>query len=138
MSPCKTTKKSPTKPSETVEHYNAILLEDIKSKMELVIEGMQTVETRLTCRMDGMETRLMGEIDMLKLAVTVHSGEIKELRSEVKDIRSEVKDIRSEVKDIKFEMQAVETRLSDKIDKWDTRWDDHEDRITALEKPASS
>lgn len=146
MSPRKASKKSSTKSAgtknETVEHYNAILLEDIKSKMEAVIEGMQSVETRLTSKMDDMEAHLSSDITMLKTAVTAHSGEIKELKTAVTAHSGEIRKLESNMQAMEQRLDTkidqVETRLSDKIDKQDARWTNHENRLTALETTTNS
>lgn len=106
--------------SGTVQHYNAILLEDINSKMELVIEGMEATRTGIQSDMQQMESRLMGKIDLLEAAVTAHSGEINGLKTEVQRLDAKI--------------DRVERNLSEKIDQQNTRWDGHENRITTLEK----
>lgn len=147
-SPSKSAQSSKTK-NGTVEHYNAILLEDIKSKMETVIEGMQATEGRLAAQMNDMKTELKGDIEMLKAVVTTHSGEINDLKAGMSGLTAEVSGLKTEVQKLDAKIDQVEIRLSDKIEATRTelksemqhangRWDDHETRITTLERASSS
>ncbi len=104
---------------ERVEHYNAILIEGLRSDMKQVIESVDA-------RMGGFERTLMEfrketkeEFDGVKVILRQHSTEINELRTEMQAMGTE--------------MHAMEGRLSAKIDGHTTRLDDHEGRITSLE-----
>ena len=50
----------------TTAHYNAILLEEIRSQMQLVIETVEGSEARLIQRMDERFERVDGELHLLK------------------------------------------------------------------------
>ncbi|MFH0799741.1 MAG: hypothetical protein V2A66_06125 [Pseudomonadota bacterium] len=97
---------------DTIAHYNAVLIEDLKSGMKQVIEGVEHTRVVLTEKIDSSEQRLSRRLEAVEFAVTKHSGEIKDLRTE---------------------MHEMEGRLSAKIDGHAARLDDHETRITTLE-----
>lgn len=129
---------------ETIEHYNAVLLEDIRSKMEQVIEGMEATKDELKKEARHLEQHLTQEIELLKSVVHKHSGtlgipddsyvlvgnRIKESNLQIVELRTEIKDMNeglaTKLVDVKNDMNAMETRLSNKMDAIGTRIDDHE------------
>lgn len=58
---------------ETVEHYNAVLIEDLHSKMGLVIENMTGVEARLSEKMDSMQQENNKRFDNIEAVLQYHS-----------------------------------------------------------------
>lgn len=116
-------KKTKDAERRTPSHCNAVLLEDIRSKMELVIEGMNTTRSELKCEIGDFRKEVNQRFEIVESAIKHNSEKIENVRTELK---SEIQDVRTELKD-------VETRLSGKIDKVGARVDNHEKRITALE-----
>jgi len=119
------------------ENYNAVLLEQLKSQMDLVIEGMHGTKESLTRRMDGFEERVNERFDILEAVVRGHSAELQEIRSDMSGVKSEIHGLKSdmggmksEVHGLKSDMKSMEERLSDKIDRIGVN---HEERISALE-----
>jgi hypothetical protein len=144
----KATVKTPVeklKKSKTIEHYNAVLLEDIKSKMEFVIEGMKSTKDSIKKDVGGLEIKLTQEIELLKSVVHKHSSDIEweaktheMLRNNIKECTLQIVDNNKRIETMQGrllnEINQTETRLSTKIDKIGNRIGDHEGRIVILEK----
>ncbi len=60
--------------AETIQHYNAVMIEELKSQFKFVIENMAGVELRLTQRIDALITKNQEEHDCFKLVLHRHSG----------------------------------------------------------------
>ncbi len=143
----------------TIEHYNAVLLEHIDSKIDTVIEVVQTTEKRSNKRFDDFRSEVNQRFDLVEAAIKYHSGEIKGLKSDVSELKSDVSELKSDVKELNEKVaknteaiqeldvrlstkidknteaiQELDVRLSTKIDKIAGRLDDHEVRITTLEE----
>ena len=135
------------------EHYNSVLLEDIKSKMELVIEGMYTIKDELSRKIDETKDELKQDIKLNQLAITKTREDMSamecRLKQEISDVRTELKqdiadvrtDMRSmeerlkqEISDVRVDMHAMENRLTEKIEGNNTRLKDHDKRISVLEE----
>jgi len=152
----KATIKTPVKElrkGETIEHYNAVLLEDIKSKMELVIEGMEGTRVSLKEDMSNLDRKLTGEIELLKGVAHRHSSgidmlvvaqnstsnNIKELAlqtvensQKIETLQGHVVENSKNIKELKEQVGQMEKNLSDKIDAIDTHIDDHEAKPAAI------
>lgn len=92
-------------PSVTsMEHYNAVLLEDINSKMETVIEYMGSVKNELIQRMDERFDEHDRQFEIIGKVLRHHSE-----RFDAMDKRFDTMDKRFDAMDIKFDA------LSDKV-----------------------
>jgi len=105
-------------------HYNAILIEDLKSKMDQVIDGMRMNEERVSREMNEFRSDVKQEFGLVKAAIGKNSDGIKRLDSELKDFKTEVK--------------AMEVRLSDKIDSFGNRLEEHEAKPIEIAHPRHS
>lgn len=103
-----------------------VLVEDTHSKMQLVIEGMQLTEERLTRKVDEFRQEFREDINMLKTIVTGHSEDLAGLKTDAAGLKTDVARLDNK-------MDRVEANLSAKIDKVMDRVDNHEVRITVLE-----
>jgi hypothetical protein len=128
------------KKEETIQHYNAVLFEDLKSKMELVIEGMETTKDELGREMKGIECRLVKEIELLKSVVHKHSDRFETVgnwyeifSNRIKENNLQIVELRTE---LKGDIDRLEKNLSDKIDTIGARLDDHESKPAAVAHPA--
>lgn len=132
----KATIKTPVKDlkgGETIEHYNAVLLEDIRSKMD-------SAKVTLKDEMKNLEERLTQEIELLKTVVHEHSGGIRMeslhlemIRNNTKENNLQIVATNQKIGEISSNMQKMEENLANKIDKIGSSIDGHETRITALE-----
>jgi len=110
------------------EHYNSVLLEDIKSKMELVIEGMYTIKDELSRKIDETKDELKQDIKLNQLAITKTREDMSAMECRLKQ---EISDVRTELKE---DMHSMENRLTEKIEGNNTRLKDHDKRISVLEE----
>ncbi len=125
----KATTKTPInklKKGDEIEHYNAVLLEDIKSKMEFVLEGMDVVKNELKSEMHSLDRKITNEIELLKTVIHKHSSDINWSNNIYKSLNNNIKENN-------LQITEVGKKLEDKIDKIGERIDDHETRITTLE-----
>lgn len=121
-------------------HYNAILLEDISSKMDQVIEGMESTKQELRAEIGEFREHADHRFAVLEAAVTAHTKQIHDLTSEVKTHGKILAEHGAKLdahgaKLDRFEknQRQMEERLSAKLDTIALRLDNHEGRIVALE-----
>lgn len=120
--------------SETsVGHYNAILLEDIRHKMETVIEATQSTKIELKDEIKALRDDLSGRIDIVEGVLRHHSVGIQKLNHDVAGLKTDVGGLKTDVGGLKSEMRQMEDRLSAKIDRVADRVENHETRIAKLE-----
>ena len=110
------------------EHYNSVLLENIKLKMELVIEGMYTIKDELSRKIDETKDELKQDIKLNQLAITKTREDMSAMECRLKQ---EISDVRTELKE---DMHSMENRLTEKIEGNNTRLKDHDKRISVLEE----
>jgi len=97
------------KTDDTIEHRKVILLEDIQSKMEQVIEGMCSTKESIHKEISEFRVEVNQRFDMIETVVRAHSGQLQNVEKDIKDIKLTVH------------------RLEEK----DTN---HEERITVIER----
>ncbi len=144
----KATIKTPVKDlntEETLDHRKVILLEDIQSKMEQVIEGMESTKDSIKKDVGNLEIKLTQEIELLKSVVHKHSNDIEwevrtheSFRNNLKECNLQITESNKKIETLQSRLLSKigqsETRLSNKIDKIGERFDDYEGRIVILEK----
>lgn len=94
---------------ETIEHRKVVLLEDIQSKMERVIEGMESTKETIHKETNEFRNEVNQRFDTIEKVVRQHSGQLQ---------------------NIEKRLQSIET----KVDKIDEHLNDHEIRLTAVEE----
>jgi hypothetical protein len=124
------------KRGETIQHYNAILIEDIKSKMELVIEGMEGTKEVIRKEVKQSEQRVTGEIALLKTVVHRHSGDLemeatirRGLSENIKENNLQIVETNKKIETLQEQIKQMEVRLIDAIN---TRIDEHEAKPAAI------
>ncbi len=130
---------------ESVAHYNAILIEEIKSGMQQVIEGMESTRVVLEEKIDDFRKEVNGRFEVIEVAVTAHSKILNEHGTKVDNLQKTVEGHTVRLDSIEKGMGEVKGQLSThsvklesietKIDGQNGRLDDHETRINALETP---
>ena len=110
------------------EHYNSVLLEDIQSKIGLVIEGMYTIKDELKREIKETRDELKQDIKLNQLAITKTREDMSAMECRLKQ---EISDVRTELKE---DMHSMENRLTEKIEGNNTRLKDHDKRISVLEE----
>jgi chromosome segregation ATPase len=132
---------------EKIEHYNAVLLEDLKSDMKAVIDGMESTKVTLRREMQEFRSEVNQRFDTIEFVVRQHSSDINDLKADVGVLKADVgvlkadvgvlktdvSNLNSKIGDLGTRIDSVESNLSEKIDKIGERLDDHETRIAALE-----
>ena len=106
------------------EHYNSVLLEDIQSKIGLVIEGMYTIKDELKREIKETRDELKQDIKLNQLAITKTREDMSAMECRLKQ----------EISDVRVDMHAMENRLTEKIEGNNTRLKDHDKRISVLEE----
>lgn len=124
----------------TLRHYNAILMEDINSKFNLVLESVQSFREEYKREIQEFRNETNQRFDVLELAVKDNTKQIKELKTDVGILKTDVAGLKTDVAELKQETQSIRTelrqvegRLSQKIDKIASVVVNHETRITVLE-----
>ena len=137
--PSKVTIKTPIEKlnkNETIEHYNAVLLEDIKSKMELVIEGMEITKESIHKEVSEFRCETNQRFDMIEGIVREHSGQLQNIEATLADHGRQLADHGRQLTDHGRQLTDHGGRLDrieTKVDKIGERLDNHETRITTLE-----
>ena len=135
------------KGKETIEHYNAVLLEDMKSQMDWVIEGMDSVKHEINDKMAHLDTKITQEVELLKTVIHSHSDELNMLRNVFSGLNNDVKEsnlqaaangrrmdeVCSVVKSIRTDILQTENHLSNKIDKIGEKVEVHGSRLNLIE-----
>jgi chromosome segregation ATPase len=112
----KATKSTPVKDlneEESLMHYNAVMAEELRSQMKLL---METVDGRMSTfeqKIDGLRNEMNARFEIVEAAIKVNGQRITNVEAEI---------------------QQMEGRLSKKIDTITKRIDNHEDRISPLEQ----
>lgn len=141
-------KKRFPKKSEEVAHYESIILEDIRSKMELVIEVSQSTRQYLDTKIDDLETRLTQKIDDVTAGLAAVSREVFDSKQGLGAINSRLCHLETRFDGLENRFNGLEGRfdkletkvdkmnedLSEKIDKIGIRLDGHEVNIELLKK----
>ena len=137
--PSKVTIKTPIEKlnkNEAIEHYNAVLLEDIKSKMELVIEGMEITKESIHKEVSEFRCETNQRFDMIEGIVREHSGQLQNIEATLADHGRQLADHGRQLTDHGRQLTDHGGRLDrieTKVDKIGERLDNHETRITTLE-----
>ncbi|MBI4367563.1 MAG: hypothetical protein HY543_12175 [Deltaproteobacteria bacterium] len=109
---------------EDVVHYHAIVLEEVRSKMDLIAEALAGLRTELKEDIRTLREEFGQRMDTLEMVVRGHSIALQRLDQQIETVRTE----------FKADMGGMERRLSAKIDGHAGRLDDHEGRIVKLEQ----
>ena len=102
-------------------HYNAVIMEGIRSEMQVVVEGMQQTKVELQREIRDFREEVNGRFTIVEAAICKNSADIKELKTEMKSMQTE--------------MKSMEVRLSDKIDASGNRLDEHEAKPMNIAHP---
>ena len=81
--------------------------------VSVIIGGWWTLEDRFERKLDsainGVETRLGGEVQEVR-------QEVQEVRQEIKEVRQEVQEVRQEVQEVRQEVQETRQEINTRID----------------------
>ena len=122
------------KGKESIEHYNAVLLEGIDSKMKQVIEGMETTKESLTKKVDEFRDEVNQRFDMIENVVLTHSGQLQNIEATLADHGKQLADHGKQLVELKGDVKEIKAAVKHLDEKFTEKIDDHEDRIVILEK----
>ena len=94
--------------NDTIEHYNAVMIEDIRSSVKLLSEGMTSLRSELKGEISSLRTEMNGRFDVVEAAIRCNADNIRELQNDMKDVKTSL------------------SRIEPLID-------EHEERLTRLE-----
>jgi vacuolar-type H+-ATPase subunit I/STV1 len=94
---------------DTIEHYNAIMIEEIRSVVRAELEGMHSRMDSFEGRLESFRNEVNSRFDLVETAIKCNSQAIRELRNDM---------------DRRF------SEMSDKMDHVIDRVDVHEERLT--------
>lgn len=140
--------KLPLNPSPQDQlRYNAILLEEVRSQMGVVIETVETTGQRLDEKIDKVHVELKQEIQLTQMAIREHSQEIKGLQQETKTLQQDVRRLDQKIdgveqrldkkidgveQSLNKKIDGVEQRLGEKIDRIGDKVEQHDEDIGRL------
>lgn len=124
---------------EKIRHVGA-LYEDLHSKIDLVIEGMEATRTSLEGKIGDFREEVNGRFEIIEGVLKMHSKDINELKTTVAEHGVKLDKVQKTVDEhtiklaghtikldnIEKSVQRIETTFGEKLD-------DHETRITTLE-----
>lgn len=120
------------------EHRNAILLEEIKGQMKLVLETVDTSISGVKQELSEFRCETNQRFDRIESVVRGHSTAIAELKTDMTAVKADTTSIKADMasmeQSLRSEIRAFETRLSGKIDGIGRSVDNHEVRIAAIER----
>ena len=126
---------------ETIEHYSAVLLGEIRSQLKLVVENAEGSESRLRSDLKTMEGRLGQEVELLKSVIHSHNTKVEIAYDLVNSFDRRLKEGNLQLAEngkrltgIEEQLAAMERNLTDKTEAVHDRLDRHDVRITALER----
>lgn len=124
----------------TIEHYNAVLLEEIRSQMELVIEHVDGVESRLQNTIRALDQKMGQEVELLKSVAHEQSSRIEwfqllwdPFQKQLKEGNLQLAENGKKIERMEGNLNSLGEQLLEKVKGKAERVDNHEDRIVALE-----
>jgi hypothetical protein len=103
----------PPTPIDDVLRAHGVVLEDIRSRMDLVVEAVTSTRADLKADLHALDVRLSERISVLEEAVRENSRDLRAVREEVARLRYDF-DHRQElgrVTALEARVSAIETRL---------------------------
>ncbi len=77
---------------QTLQHYNAIMIEEFNSKIDLVLEGMESLRHELRVDMAAFRNEVNSRFDLVEAAIKCNSQGIRELNAKMDRLSSRVDD----------------------------------------------
>jgi hypothetical protein len=66
---------------DTIEHYNAIMIEELNSKIDIVIDGLEATKRELRGEISAFRTEVNNRFDMVEAAIKCNADGIRELKT---------------------------------------------------------
>jgi chromosome segregation ATPase len=95
--------RRPKKPTPDAEACRAhdVLLEQIDSKMDAVIEVATSTKTELRAEMAAMEQRLTDRVTRVEEAITMHSGQIRRLEDAITTHTAQLRHLQHDLEEMR-------------------------------------
>ncbi len=81
-------------------HYNAVLLEEIRSQMNVVIETTEVTRETLEAKIEEVRTELKQEIQITQMAVKANSVKLQEHDQRFDNLEKDVKEIKQKLEGV--------------------------------------
>jgi chromosome segregation ATPase len=130
-------KKKSTKTTKTTPEYDSqretrVLLEDINKSVKTVAEQHDSIIKKLD-EHDGQFKKIDQRFDIVEMAITENSRNIKALQTDVKGLKTDAEVLKTDVKALKEGQGRLEKGQEEIKQKLDTVTTDHERRLEKLE-----
>lgn len=79
-------------PNETIEHYNAVMIEDIRSIVNTAVEGLNSRMDSLENKIDTLRSEMNARFEIVEAAIKCNAQGIRELREMMHHIIHRVDD----------------------------------------------
>jgi len=109
--------------SEELDHYRSILMEEFHAKFDLVLESIGTFRSEFKSEIKALRNDMDNQFSLVHAAIRCNADAIRELQSKTDQLSVDVCTNGNAIK-----------QLNTKMDHLIDRVDDHDDRITHLEK----
>ncbi|MFA4874601.1 MAG: hypothetical protein WC956_00235 [bacterium] len=100
---------------ETLMHYNAVLIEELNSKIQLILECVKASSDELGGRISSLESRIIN------------------LETRVTNLENRISTLELAFRNLKDDMLDMERRICSKINRVAERCENYECRLVALE-----
>jgi chromosome segregation ATPase len=110
-------------------HDLGVLLEDLRSQQQAMLESIQSWGERLTRTMDERFSRVEERLDMLESAVRQNSADIQKNSADIRKNSADIAELQAEVRKLRADFDSREERAKLIL---------LEDRVTKLEKRRAS
>lgn len=117
-------RKAPLKKTESVAHYESVLLEGMRDDIRAIADGLVMTREELGGRIEASRTELKQEIADVKTGLGMLHARVDRVESGLND---KIDHVEKELKDTRNE-------LSGKIDKIGDRLDRHDAEITQIKQ----
>ena len=68
-------------PDDTIQHYNAVMIEQLNSKIDIIIEGMESMRVSLENKIEGLRNEMNARFEVVEAAIKCNAEGIRELRA---------------------------------------------------------
>lgn len=120
------------------EGYSQILLEDIRSTMQLMAEQQSIANKRIEkieIKVEKVD-KIESDVAVIKSVLQSHSKDIKEIKSDISilkcdvfDLKSDVKTLKSDVSELKSDVKRIDQKLDTQIENNDKRFQKIEEKV---------
>ncbi|MBI2346812.1 MAG: hypothetical protein HYV03_08070 [Deltaproteobacteria bacterium] len=112
-------------------HYNAILIEEMRSQMQLVIEKVEGVEERLITRMDDRFAKVDDQLQLLTSTTQEHSHRLNRLENKLDQTANKLDQTANKLDQTANKLDQIAHELKHEIAKVDAKLDQ---RLIQVEK----